>query len=130
MASAAKSAIQVYGMDKALDTFTKIKEGFGRNSKWIVGVGVEYGAYVEFGTSTTRAYPYLMPAVRHVMRSEFDSIESAAMSKSNPIEYLIEELARRIEREAKKRASGRPGPNVITGDLRASIEAAPAGAGS
>lgn len=89
---------------------------------WIVGVGAEYGAYVEFGTSRSQPYPYLFPAAKTVMARDFNRLQRRA---NNPND-LIELLALAIEGQARDNASGRPGPRVITGYLRGSIRAAPA----
>lgn len=79
---------------------------------YIVGTGVEYAAYVEFGTSKMQAQPYLEPAVRTVMRNLGRYEEEA-----DDIEELIKILALEIEREAKQ------GCPVDTGTLRSSIKA-------
>lgn len=115
------SAIKVNGMRQAINTLQTLKEGFSSNSGWIVGVGAHYGAYVEFGTSKMAAQPYLFPAARHVMRTEFAQIQAEAMNKSNPVEYIVESTASAIEAEATRRA-----PVGKTGNLQGSIEAYPA----
>lgn len=114
-------SLRVNGATAVANRLRKAGKSVGDAEQWVVGVGVEYGAYVEFGTSTNRAQPYLFPAADHVMRSRFEKIEKRALNSKNPLETLTEELALEIEREAKKRAP------VDTGALRASIEAAPIG---
>lgn len=111
-----RTGVTLRGFDEAADALAKIRTGWSGSSRWVVGVGAEYGAYVEFGTSRMRAQPYLFPAARHVMRSEFRVIERQA----NSINQLVALTANAIEAEAKRRAP------VDTGNLRASIEAAPA----
>lgn len=120
MARAGKWTITLNGADAVMDTFQQAKNAYGKPAAWIVGVGVEYGAYVEFGTSRNRAQPYLFPAADKVMRTDFKRLEKACHRASNPTETLVESLALAIEREAKRRAP------VDTGALRSSIEAAPA----
>jgi hypothetical protein len=109
------SVTGVQGAVRALET---IKSGWTSNTAWIVGVGAEYGAYVEFGTSQMDAQPYLLPAARYAMRTRFDELQEQAST----LDGLVQLLAVEIEAEAKRRAP------VDTGNLRGSIEAFPAGA--
>lgn len=108
-------AMDVLGVDAAIDAVESTREAVGGSDAWVVGVGAEYAAYVEFGTSTNPAQPYLFPATRHVMRTRLDEFGRRA----NTVEELVEMLALAIEAEAKRRAP------VDTGNLRASIRAYP-----
>ncbi len=105
--------LQVHGTRQVIKGIQQFRETWGKDSAWIVGVGAEYGAYVEFGTSRMQEQPYLFPAARHVMRSQFGGIEQQAGSP----EELVSALAHAIEAEAKRRAP------VDTGHLRSSITA-------
>lgn len=105
----------VAGIGQAVRAFNTVREGFSGDARYIVGVGAEYGAYVEFGTSKMAAQPYLFPAARHVFETEYERHAERATSADD----LVRRLALAIEREAKTRAP------VDTGNLRASIEAAP-----
>lgn len=110
--------MSITGVRESIRAIETIKEGWTSSSAWIVGVGAEYGAYVEFGTSQMEAQPYLLPAARYVLRTKFDELEAQAET----LDDLVELLAIEIEAEAKRRAP------VDTGNLRSSIEAFPAGA--
>lgn len=110
------------GYEETVETFTSMQTAFAAGDSWIVGVGAEYGAYVEFGTSKMAAKPYLFPAARYVMRTKFPVLQKKAMNTPNPIAYLVAQLALAIEREAKRRAP------VQTGNLQSSIKAVPASA--
>jgi len=114
----ASLGMSVTGIQGAVDALKTLKTGWTDQSAWIVGVGAEYGAYVELGTATMDAQPYLFPAARYVMRTRFDALQAQA----NTLGELTELLAIEIEAEAKRRAP------VDTGNLRSSIEAFPAGA--
>lgn len=105
------------GIRSSIRMFKTLREGWSGNARYIVGVGAEYGAYVEFGTSQMEAQPYLFPAARHVMQTEYSRHESRARD----LDDLVRRLALAIEREAKQRAP------VDTGNLRSSIETFPAG---
>jgi hypothetical protein len=104
-----------------MDTLQAVREGWTGSDRWIVGVGAEYGAYVEFGTRRMRAQPYLFPAARQVVRTQLPALEARARTSPTPLDTLVALLATAIEAEAKRRAP------VDTGNLRASIEAAPIG---
>lgn len=136
------TGLTLHGMDQTLDAFRRVREGYGDDSKWVVGVGVEYGAFLEFGTSRMQAYPFLFPAARDVMRRQFDDLEQRAHDQEKPTEWLVQELALAIENQAKVNADANqeqfagqrsPGthpshPAIDFGFLVDSIEAAPAGA--
>ena len=108
--------MKVRGVTSAIAALEAFREGWTEDSRWMVGVGVNYGAYVEFGTSRMAAQPYLFPAARTVMRSQFPTIAAQASS----LDECVEATALAIEAEAKRNAP------VDTGNLRASIRAFPA----
>lgn len=137
--NAKNKAIDVRGVERAIASLERVRIGYGQNVKWVVGVGAEYGAFLEFGTSQMQAYPFLFPAARHVVRTQLPVIEQEAHARSDPIGYIVRSLATEIERQAIENAtaaqgSGRsPGthpehPRRQTSNLVQSIEAAPADA--
>ena len=103
------AGITMLGFDGVMDALDY--DGFG-TKEYRVGTDVEYAVYVEFGTASNEAQPYLRPAVEQAL-SEMDRVADRADSP----EELVEELALRVEELAKKRAP------VDTGTLRNSIEA-------
>jgi hypothetical protein len=99
----------IIGLASVLDTLDYEPIG---EVKYTVGTNVEYAIYVEYGTASQAAQPYLRPAVERAVR-DLDKYAEEADSA----EELVEKLALRIESEAKDEAP------VDTGNLRASIEA-------
>ncbi len=101
------TGISISGISTVISTFDY--GGFG-TVEYRVGTNVEYAIYVEFGTSSNQAQPYLRPAVEQAM-AEIDQISW------NSSQELIEKLALRIESYAKDNAP------VDTGNLQGSIQA-------
>lgn len=141
MRTFAAMGLSIVGVDEALSAFNDVKEAYGQDSHWVVGVGMEYGAYLEFGTSKMQAYPFLFPAARDVMGNQFQDIEQRALDQDKPMAYIVQELALAIENQAKVNADANqaafdgqrsPGthpdhPAIDKGFLVGSIEATPAG---
>jgi len=113
----ASLGMKVAGINKAINAITTVRDGWNGDARYVVAVGAEYGAYVEFGTSRMEAQPYLFPAARTVMESEYKRYEAQART----VDDLVRRLALAIERQAKQNAP------VDTGTLRSSIEAHPVG---
>jgi DUF1365 family protein len=107
--------MNLIGLTSAVRMIKNVRDTYGRRVGYVVGVGANYGAYVEFGTSKMRAQPYLMPATGYVMRTKFDVLQA----KANSTDDLVRLIALEIEGEAKRRAP------VDTGNLMNSISAAP-----
>jgi len=101
------AGISISGISTVMSTLDY--DGFGTVA-YRVGTNVEYAIYVEFGTSSNQAQPYLRPAVEQAM-AEIDQI-----SWDSP-EELVEKLALRIESYAKDNTP------VDTGNLQGSIKA-------
>lgn len=107
------NGIDVDGISKTLTVLEETKQNISSDS-WVVGTNAEYAVYVEFGTSSMAAQPYMRPAVNKVMRKADLLVE-----KSDDAEELVEQIALEIEAEAKDTVP------VDTGNLKRSIEAEP-----
>lgn len=102
-----------YGPTKR--AFEQLRDEFGGDNGdavYVVGTNVEYAAYVELGTSSQEAQPYLFPAAKRVARDP-----ARHVGEVQNLDDFIRQVALAIEREAKKRAP------VDTGNLRSSIKA-------
>jgi hypothetical protein len=103
------AGVTMLGLNGVLDALDY--DGFG-TQKYRVGTNVEYAVYVEYGTATNEAQPYLRPAVEQAISELDEHVDSV----DSPDE-LVERLALRIEALAKEEAP------VDTGALRNSISA-------
>lgn len=110
------AGMNLTGFASTMSAFERAKEALGgpqnEDVVYIVGTNVEYAAYVELGTSTTEAQPYLGPAARKVGRNPEKYVGSP-----DTLAEFIRDVALAIEREAKENAP------VDTGRLKNSIEA-------
>ena len=101
------AGVTMLGLDGVLDALDY--DGFG-SREYRVGTNAEYAVYVEYGTASNQAQPYLRPAVEKAI-AEIDQI-----SWDSPQE-LVETLALKVESYAKDNAP------VDTGNLQGSIKA-------
>jgi hypothetical protein len=108
------TGMNVLGIADTIEAFTSLKNAAldDRDAVYIVGTNVEYAAYVEFGTSTQEAQPYLRPAVRRVARNPGKHVGDVDSTGE-----MVRKTALAIERLAKQDAP------VDTGRLQNSIEA-------
>ena len=104
--------MDIRGATALIDTFGDLSSLVDESPDWVVGTNVAYAAYVEFGTSTQEAQPYLRPAARRVGRNV-----DAYFDQADDPEAALKKMALDIEREAKHLAP------VDTGNLQNSIEA-------
>jgi len=101
--------MKLNGFNEAAD-FLRNKMTPWSSKGYLIGTNVEYSIYVEFGTSSSPAQPYLFRAAREV----FSNVESI-WEKVDDISQLLQIMAMRILRKAKIYCP------VDTGNLRASI---------
>lgn len=112
--------IEVTGISAATELIDDTVQRYRETEDWIVAVGAEYGAHVEFGTKRAQAQPYFFPSARKVMRSDFPTLERMAMNTKHPLRMLPRLIAVKIEERAKRIVPYK------TGYLHDSIQAAPA----
>jgi hypothetical protein len=115
------------GLAEVEQTLRRQRERWDDAPRFVVGTGVEYAVYLEFGTSQMDPKPFFAPVLdeargdipafinRHT-RTDAASIRSA--------EDLVETLALAVERRIKAVIT-RKGL-IDTGTLRASVQAVPA----
>jgi hypothetical protein len=107
-----KVGMSLFGAADVINSFQYVLGKFKAPADWVVGTNVEYSAFVEFGTSSQKAQPYLRPALAKVKRN-MGRIVSAASS----LNEALRDLALAIEAEAKRLVP------VDTGTLKGSIKA-------
>lgn len=115
MAGWGVSLIGLQGVMRALgDIQTQLTD----TGVFIVGTRASYGAYVELGTASTSAQPYLGPAARAAERNPAAYIAqhtNTTVGELGSPRAIIKALALAIERDASQRAP------VDLGNLTASI---------
>lgn len=104
-----KSGTSIFGFSSLMDALDFDASG---TASYVVGSNVEYAVYVEFGTSSQQAQPYLRPAVERAVRKLDTVVEDA-----DSTDEIAEALALQVEREAKELVP------VDSGNLKGSIEA-------
>lgn len=104
--------MSLLGAADVIDSFQYLLGKFESPADWVVGTNVKYSLYVEFGTSSQKAQPYLRPALAKVKRN-IGRIVSSASS----LNEALRNAALAIEAEAKRLVP------VDTGTLKGSIKA-------
>lgn len=128
---------RIIGMGSVLDLLDDIQLRFDDDVVYVVGTNVEYGIYLETGTSKMQPYPWFKPAIEEYQRDPQKFIAKNAeksLSELDTMAGIVKVVAFSLERQMKKnvaadKASGRsPGthpehPQVDLGNLRPSIRA-------
>lgn len=104
--------VNAAGLELAISELNNRIDDLDTTESWVVGTGVEYAPYQEYGTRHMAPNPFLRPSVRETIR-EMERIAETA----DTADELVRKLAFNIERGAKQRAP------VDTGTLRSSIRA-------
>lgn len=105
-------SLKMAGIAQAVESLQSIPGADGGQVQWKVAPTVEYGGYVELGTSRTPAQPYLRPAARTVQANI-----SQHVARADNLDGAVRAAAHAVEAEAKRQAP------VDTGTLRSSIKA-------
>jgi len=122
--------LNVSGIESFREDLNDLEGDLTTDEEYVVGVGAEYGIYLEFGTRKMPPYPFFRPAIREARANPDEFVDSEAVdSITEYIRKLAFSLEAQIKINATAETSGRsPGtdsdhPQVDTGNLRASIEA-------
>ena len=113
-----KASVKVLGIKELESKIRKMAAGSSRAHARI-GTNIEYGPYVELGTSRMRAQPYLRPAYderkQEALKEVSDVLSSNLLSGDMKLRDALYSGGLVIERAAKIKAP------VLTGALRSSI---------
>lgn len=121
--------VQVEGFQRAIDELNDMLEQLESDDRWIVGTGVEYAIYLEFGTSKMDPKPFFRPAVNEARQQgierfieDYSNLEVEAIEN---LDSLVAALALALERRVKQIITEKG--LIDTGTLRASVAAIPGG---
>lgn len=105
-----KNGARMTGVGSLIEALDDIEDRWTRDVRYVVGTSQEYAVFVEYGTSSQAAQPYLRPAAEQTKR-ELDTIAGQA----NDINEFVELAALNVERISKEVVP------VDTGALKSSI---------
>ena len=98
----------------------------GGDDTWYVGTAVEYGVYLEFGTSKMDAKPFFRPALAEARRDLETFVADntkTTMQQIDSVDELVRTIAFALERRVKEIITEKG--LIDTGTLRASVQAVP-----
>ena len=112
--------LRILGFQSVMRALDNLTIEIGTDAVYVVGSNVEYSVHQELGTRNMEPNPFLRPAARDAER-QLDRIARHVDTGDE----LVREVALFVERRAKHYATTNvpPGPDVRTGNLRASIQA-------
>lgn len=118
---------QLDGFKRLLEELEEMEEDLRGDERWIVGTGVEYAIYLEFGTSKMDPKPFFRPVISEVRQKGVERFLNAnteyTASQIEDLDSLVTALALAIERRVKEVITEKG--LIDTGTLRASVAALP-----
>lgn len=110
--------LNLIGFGAVMNALDDLSIELRTNAVYVVGPSAEYGVYQELGTRDMEPNPFLQPAVRDARRNMARIVKGAESGNE-----MVKQVALYVEKRAKYYATtgNPPGPNVRTGNLRASI---------
>lgn len=108
---------KLQGLREIKEAFDSLPSDLGGDEKYAVGTPLNYGAFLEDGTSRMPAYPWMQPAVDETVRKGGN-----LAAQSSTVDDLLRIVAIDIERNARSRlqdTGARPYPD--TGALAGSV---------
>ena len=101
------------GFQTAIDGLRDLEDEWGDAPVYVTGTNVEYGVFLERGTSKMPAYPWFRPAIREFKRSPEAFIRKNSKDKGiddiDSAEELIRTIAFCFERQLKENVSAERG---------------------
>lgn len=120
-------SLDLEGVDALHEELNRLEEAWTGDSHWVVGTQVEYGIYLEYGTSKMDPKPFFRPALNELRwKGPADFLDDHTKTTVEEIDNaaeLIRKLALALERRIKQIIQTRG--LIETGTLRWSITAVP-----
>lgn len=111
-------------VQKSLDD---LEDRWTGGDRWVVGTGVEYAIYLEFGTRHMDPKPFVRPAVRELRLQGVEGFirhnTRTSVEEIDSVNELVRVLALALERRIKEIITQKG--LIDTGTLRASVAALP-----
>lgn len=114
------------GLEETYEALDRLEDRWTGGGRWVVGTGVEYAIYLEFGTRHMDPKPFLRPAVTELQRGVGQFIRAntnTTLEEIDDVEELLRTIAFGLERRIKEIITQKG--LVATGTLRASVSALP-----
>lgn len=119
--------LELDGLADIQESLDDLEERWTGGERWVVGTGVEYAIYLEFGTRYMDPKPFVRPAVRELRLQGVEGFirhnTRTSITAIDTVEELVRVLALGLERRIKEIITQKG--LIDTGTLRASVAALP-----
>jgi hypothetical protein len=119
--------LETDGFADALDELRELRDAGDSDRRFLIGTGVEYALFLEFGTSEMDAKPFFQPVINEVATQGVGTFirqnTETTLAALDDIDRILAVLALAMERRIKEVITQKG--LVDTGTLRASVVAVP-----
>jgi len=120
-------SLDLDGVERAIEEVREMKDDVQTTAEFVVGTGVEYSIYLEFGTSKMDAKPFFQPVINEVRLQGVGGFIShntqTTVEAIDTLDKVLRVLVVAIERRVKEVITQKG--LIDTGTLRASVVAVP-----